>query len=380
MRVLLVDLSRDWRGGQEQALLLLKGLRSRGHGAELVALHGAPLAARAAAEEIPVHTVPYKSRRIGTMRLVSRLVRRHKFDVVHANEPHAVFASFFALAQRHAAFVIARRVVIPVPRDWFHLIRYRAAARIIAVSQAVQKDLLSAKLDPPGVDVIADGVELQQAISAEEGRRARERWGIADGERVLSFAASFSNEKGHALLLDAFNMVRQKVPGVRLLLAGEGPLRREMEERVRDAGLDRAVIFAGFVDDVRAVHAASDVFVFPALFEGAGSALLGAMAAGVPAVALAKGGVPEIIDNERNGLLVREAEPVSLASALLRLLSDQELARKLALAGRETVAAHFSADRMTDETVGAFERLIRRRSLIRDAPLQASERQRAPRE
>lgn len=360
LRVLVVDLERDWRGGQEQVLLLLKGLRARGHAAELVALQDAPLAARAAAAGIPVHALSEKSRRLGALRRIRRLQQERRFDIVHANEPHALMASFFALAQRHAALVIARRVVIPVPRDWFHLIRYRAAARLIAISQAVREDLLAARLDPPGVDVVADGVELQLPISVEERRVARERWKLSPDERVLCFAASFTNEKGHALLLEALALARQKEPGTRLLLAGEGPLRAAIEQQARAIGLGDAVIFAGFVEDVRAVHAASDVFVFPALLEGSGSALLGAMAAGLPTVALAKGGVPEIVEDGRNGLLVREAEAAPLAAAVLRLLGDVELAQRLAQAGRETVAARFSADRMVEATIEVFERVARR--------------------
>ena len=361
MRVLVVDLERrGWRGGQEQVLLLMRGLRARGHHAELVAMRGSLLATRASAERIPVHQVSPGARRFGAFLHVRRLVRGERFDIVLVNESHALFASFFARAHRHAALVIARRVAFPVRRDWFHLIRYRAAARIIAVSEAVREDLLTARLDSARIEIVSDGVELTPPISPEEREAARARWGLAPGEKVFSFPAFFAGEKGHALLLEAFEIVRKKEPNARLLLAGDGPLRAPLEQKARETGLGDAVIFAGFVGDVRPVYAASDAFVFPALVEGAGSAMLAAMAAGVPVVALASGGVPEIVEDDRNGLLVREAKPEPLAEGMLRLLNDPEMAQRLAKAGRSLVTARFSADRMVEDTLAVFERLTHR--------------------
>lgn len=366
MRVLTVDLESDWRGGQEQALLLLKGLRSRGHEAELIALRDGPLAKRAAAEGIPVHKVSQKMRRLSARRLIRQLLRERDFDIVHVNEPHALFSAWLARAHRRAAMVIARRVAFPVPRNFVSLIRYRAAARLVAVSNVVRNDLLAARLDPPGVDVVPDGVELQALISAGERRRAREHWNFSPDDRVLSFVASLTEEKGHGLLLDAFAALRkltssQQMPNSRLLLAGDGPLQASLRQRAQQAGLGDSVIFAGFVEDVRGIHAASDVFVFPALNEGAGSALLSAMACGLPVVALAKGGVNEILENGQNGLLL-DADADLIAKAALRLLDDAELAQKLALAGRQTIAAHFSSDQMVENTLKVFERVTDARS------------------
>ena len=365
VRVLLVDLERSWRGGQEQALLLLKGLRARGHHVELVATANSPLATRSLAEQLIVHTVKADSRRWGAIRHVRRLLRQH-FDIVHVNEPHALFSAWAARAHRHAALVIARRVAIPVPRNAVSLVRYRAAARLIAVSQAVRDDLLSARLDPPGVDVVPDGVVIPPAISDEERQNARDRWHILPDERVISFVASLTKEKGHALLLEAFAVLRQQRSQTRLLIAGDGLLRQQLEQQARGAGLGASVIFPGFVEDVRSVHAASDVFAFPALYEGSGSALLSAMACGLPVVALERGGVPEIVEHERNGLLVEDLAASSLASAILRVLDDSDLAQRLARSGKKTVVEHFSADHMVDNTIQVFNRVARKKESAGD--------------
>jgi glycosyltransferase involved in cell wall biosynthesis len=242
-------------------------------------------------------------------------------------------------------------------RSRLSLARYRAAARILAVSQAVRSELLAAGLDPVRIEVVSDGVDLAPRITPEERSRARVRWGIAEGQPVAAYVASLTPEKGHALLLDAFAELRRSVPGGRLFLAGTGPLQKSLEEKARAANLLSDVRFAGFVEDLRSLYAACDVFVFPSLREGLGSSLLTAMSFGLPVVALSGGGVTEAVEDDGNGLLVKEPVPALFAAAAARLLNDAALARRLGDAARETVAARYSADGMVEATLRVFERL-----------------------
>jgi glycosyltransferase involved in cell wall biosynthesis len=135
-------------------------------------------------------------------------------------------------------------------------------------------------------------------------------------------------------------------------------LRAQLERQAREAGLASAIIFAGFVSDVDSVYAAGDLFVFPSLAEGSGSSLLRAMAYGLPVLALARGGVAEIIEDGRNGVLVQEPSAEDLARAAARMLKNAELRGRLSQAGRETVTSQYSADRMVDGTVRILEKLI----------------------
>src|SRR5262245_51856488 len=147
LRVLLVDLERAWRGGQSQALLLMQGLAAHGHQVELVAMHDAALAQRASAAGIIVHSVQAASRRLGAARMLRSLLAARRYDVVHANEAHALTAAWLAQAHRKTRLVAARRVAFPVSRGQLALARYRAAAAVIAISGAVREQLLAAGLD-----------------------------------------------------------------------------------------------------------------------------------------------------------------------------------------------------------------------------------------
>lgn len=358
IRVLLVDLERVWRGGQEQAFLLMNGLRRRGHCAELLAVKHSAIASRAAAAGIRVHVTSDLGRRLGAAWRLRGLLREKHFDIVYANEAHALTAAWLAHSHRRVPLVAARRVVFPLSRRTLALARYRAAARIVAISHAVRSEMVAAGLDANRIEIVPDGVEIAAAITAEARETARKRWGFRPDETVVACVGALTPEKGHALLIEAFAKLSAEVPNCRLLLAGEGRLRVQLERQAREAGLGSAIVFAGFVTDVESVYAAGDLFVFPSLSEGAGSSLMQAMAYGLPVLAFARGGVAEIIEDGRTGVLVQEASAEALAREAARMLRDAEFKERLARAARETVALRYSAQRMVDDTLRIFEELI----------------------
>jgi L-malate glycosyltransferase len=358
MRVLLVDLERAWRGGQEQALLLMVGLRRSGHCVELVAVKDSAIATRAQAAGIRVEAVSDAGRQIGAAWRLRGLLRGNHLDIVYANEAHALTAAWLARSHRRVPMVAARRVIFPLSHGPISLARYRAAARILAISEAVRNELLAAGLDANRIAVVPDGVEIPAAITPAARENARKHWGFQAKETVIECVGALTAEKGHSLLIDALAKLRADVTNCRLLLAGEGPLRAQLEHQSREAGLAAAIVFAGFVPDVESVYAAGDLFVFPSLSEGAGSSLVRAMAYGLPVVAVARGGVTEIIEDGRTGILVQDASGEALASAAARMLRDAGLRERLSRAARETAASRYSAEHMVDGTVRIFEALM----------------------
>jgi len=355
---LVVDLGRDYRGGQHQALLLVRGLLARGHTPELITLRDSLLARRAKDAGISVHGVSPGRRRLSAALVIRRLLRRRRVDVIHANEPHALSSAWLARAHHSVPLVVSRRIAVPLSKNSFSLARYRAAGRIIAVSQFVRKSVLASGFAENCIDVIYDGVETPPMISPADRDRARNRFAIPQESVWIGNVAAFAPEKGHVLLIRALADLRARFPQCVLLLPGEGPEKTKLRDVVRQLRLEDVVKFPGFVSDIESVYAATHLFVFPSHEEPLGSSLLAAMAHGLPVVAFARGGVPEVVEDGKNGLLVKELDPVALAAAIKRLLSDPAEARRLGEAARETIAARFSADRMVDATLQVYERLI----------------------
>jgi glycosyltransferase involved in cell wall biosynthesis len=166
-------------------------------------------------------------------------------------------------------------------------------------------------------------------------------------------------DKGHAVAVDAIARLRERFPNLRLLVAGEGPARAEVERAV--ATLGGAGVLAGHRDDVMAVLDAADVLVHPSRIDAFPTALLEALAAGVPAVATAVGGIPEIVEDGRTGVLVgASADGAALAAALEPLLADRALRGQLAAWGRERFAARYSAARWAQNLRGLYDDVLTR--------------------
>ena len=356
-----IDTRPDWRGGQNQVLLTLRGLRARGHNVELLALSGGALEKRALAEGFAVHAIPPRSVRPGGARLLRKIMRARRFDIVHAHDPHGLTVAWLAGAHRRAALVAQRRVANPLTGGRIALARYRAAQRIIAVSQFVAESVIRSGIEVQKVEVVYEGVELPKPTAMGEREQAREKLSVATGEILLGCVGYLLPEKGQESLIRTMPSILQEFPNCRLILAGDGPCRREFESLAKKLGVARAVIFAGFVEQIADVYRVLDIFLFPSLAEPLGTSMLAAMSYGLPVIGVASGGVPEMVTHERNGLLVPAPDPAAFADATLRLLRSRDEAKRFGDAARATIAEKFTADRMVEATIEQYERISRER-------------------
>ncbi len=359
MKILHIDTRPDWRGGQHQIFLTMRGQRERGHDAQLLARRGSPLERRASTAKFSVHTFAPRLARFDALLCLREMLDQQQFDFVHAHDPHALTAAWLARAHRRSTLVVSRRVAYPLGRTWPALARYRAAHRIIAVSRFVAQSVLASGIEGRRVGVVHDGVEIPAATSASARATARRGWNIPDSAFLLGCVGYLLPEKGQELLIRAMPLVLTEFPNCRLLLAGDGPLRARLDHLAVDLELRNAVVFAGSVEDVALVYRALDAFVFPSLAEPLGSSLLSAMAHGLPAVAVSSGGVPEIIDNERDGVLVAHPKEEELAGAICNLLADPRKMRQIGGAARQRIAREFTAAQLAENTLHEYEKALR---------------------
>lgn len=222
--------------------------------------------------------------------------------------------------------------------------------RVIAVSHAVRQDLVSR----PGVGipvtkirVIPNGIDFAKLDHVAADVSLRARLGLPPQGPLVATIANFVTVKGHRWLIGAIPRVREEVPGVTFLFYGAGPGAGEVRRMVGAAGVERNVVRV----DERAASALealalSDIVVVPSLSEGFGLVVLEALASGKPVIASAVGGIPEILDDGRTGLLVAPRDSSALAGAIVSLIRDPVRARALGEAGRARVRTRFGADRM----------------------------------
>lgn len=355
---LIVDLETEWRGGQNQALLLLKGLYERGHAAELLAAKGSSLSHRASNAGICVHSVPRGFLRLPAAAKIFGVLGDGRIELVHANEAHAVTATWLAGVQWRLPFVVSRRVGYPIANNPISRARYNSASCILANSHWVAEQAAASGAKKEILKVVYEGVAIPKRITPEQRLIARTRWGIADDGPLLGCVGVLLPDKGQEFLIRALALLRNDFPNSRLLLAGEGASRNELENLAKSLNVSAAVIFAGFVKDIESVYEALDVFLFPALFEGLGTSLLAAMGYGIPSIASRRCAFPEIIENEKSGLLVEEPATQPILAAIKKLFSDPGFARQLGEHGRNQIEQKFSVDRMVEQTLDIYDELL----------------------
>jgi glycosyltransferase involved in cell wall biosynthesis len=355
---LIVDLETEWRGGQNQALLLLKGLYERGHAAELVTAHGSSLGHRAKKLGIYVHTVSRGMFRLRAASKIRSLLADGRIELVHANEAHAVTAAWLAISSRHLPFVVSRRVGYSLGQSWIAKARYRRADTIVANSQWVADQAAESGAPRKKLRVVFEGAEVPPLLTASQRAEARRHWKIPEGAPLLGCVGVFLPDKGQEWLIRALAELRKDVPNTRLILAGDGPSRPGLQKLAVELGVHNAVILPGFVKEVEKVYAALDVFLLPSFFEAFNNSLLAAMAYQIPSIAFRRGALTEIIEDGRSGLIVSGPDVPEICAALKKVLLDRGFAQRLGEAGRARVAENFSADRMVENTLHIYEELL----------------------
>lgn len=361
LNTLHVDLRPEWRGGQYQAWLLLRGLQARGCGVELVTVAGSMLGARATHARITVHEVPPPFLRLRAAKRLRRLTRTTSYSIVHAHEAHAHTALWLADLPATSVRVVSRRVLFPPRTNWIS--RHKYSHRVdhyIAISEQVRSSLAAEPFAYANVSVIYDGVELPTLPSPEQRRAARARFGLEKDAIVLGCLGTLEPAKGHLQAIEAMPTIRQSLPA-HLLIAGEGSLRKQLSRRIHALRLASAVQLLGRVDQLEEFFAAIDIFLFPAVAEGLGTALLLAMAHQLPVIALASTAAAEVIEDGESGRLVLSRHPDTIAGAAVYLARHRDLAAQFAVNARATIAHKFTADRMVEQTLEVYQTLLARR-------------------
>jgi glycosyltransferase involved in cell wall biosynthesis len=358
MRVLHVDTALSWRGGQNQVLLTALGMAARGHEVRLLCRSGGALAERARAEGLFASGAGFRGDvwPPGIASLL-RVLRSFRPDVVQLHDPHALGAGLLALRMAPGpAAVATRRVDFPL-RGPLSRWKYASSHRVIAVSRAIAEVLGRHGIPPGRIRVVYEGVADRPPSPG--GHEVLRGLGIPAGAPVIGNVAALTGHKDHQTLIRAAALVLQRKPAVRVVILGEGHLRRELESEAAALGLGGRCVFAGFRKDLDLLMPAFTIFCLSSRLEGLGTSLLDAMCLGVPIVATAAGGIPEAVEDGVTGRLVAPGDPGGLAEALVELLEDEGRRRELAAAGRRRFVERFSADRMVDETLRVYRELPR---------------------
>jgi glycosyltransferase involved in cell wall biosynthesis len=210
------------------------------------------------------------------------------------------------------------------------------------------------------ITVIHNGIDLApyQLNSRLDGLVARREWDLSPDQKVVGTVGRLVPIKGYDIFLQAAAKIAAYAADTMFLMIGEGPCEEELKEQARELGLQDRVIFAGHRKDIPRLFRAMDLFVISSFSEGGPIVLLEAMASEVPVVATRVGGVPEVLVDKVNGLMVEPHNSLDLADKVIHLLKAPELGDQFRQAGLATVHSEFTQERVTEKTEQLYEQII----------------------
>lgn len=343
IRVAHINLARGYRGGERQTQLLIEGLAERGWSQSLIARRGEALARRCAGTT-GLETVEVAGN------VVAGALALRSCDLVHVHEGRATQAAYLNSLMRGTPYVLTRRVQKGPRHTRSNRKMYGRAAAIVPVSRAIGESV-SALDGSLAWRVIPDA---SSALLADPARAAALRASFGGDFVIGHVGALDDSHKGQLQIIAIARELAETEPGVRFVLVGSG--RDEPLLRQAAAGLDNAY-FAGQVEDVGNYLAAFDAFIYPSRHEGLGSILLDALEAGLPVVGTAVGGIPEIIEDGKNGILCFPDDIEAMAAAVLQFYRDPVLREGVGKVNRIR-AEEFSPARMTTRYIDLYTDLV----------------------
>lgn len=355
IRVLMFIQLLELGGSETQCVEVARQLAREGYSVTVGCLRaGGPLEKKLTEAGVrcvafPVPGTLLRPSTILQMLKLTAFIRRERFSVIHTND---LYSNLFAIP---AAWLARVPVIISSRRDmsrwwWYTPTRRKIlrriqslSTRVLVNSEAVRQDLITRDgFDPKRIVVVYNGIDFEKFSSAKGNRGQLLPEVPLDSKVIVMVANMHAGAKGHGDLIEAARTVKERFPETRFLLAGDGEMRPFFEDQVRALGLAEMFVFLGHRTDIPQLLSCCDIGVLASKSEGLPNAVLEYLAAGLPVVATAVGGVPEIIENDVHGLLIPPENPAALSTAILRLLEDPQLRASLGKAGQERARTRFN--------------------------------------
>ncbi|GJL65817.1 MAG: glycosyl transferase group 1 [Nitrospirales bacterium] len=354
-------------GGQEfRTLNEISGMVKRGHYVVLAVQPCSQLAIRAKQHGLVVEEVNMSRERwLWLIVVFLKIIARHQIQVVNSHGSIDSWTAAIAgrFSRRFPLIVRTRHKSTKISRTWRHRVLYQRLPHAVITTGEAVKNIVVGQADVPAERVfsIPTGVDLETFRPDRQGDGRKAHSSITVQPVVIGTVAFFRSYKGLSYLLEAFRMVASSLPHAMLQLVGDGPDYASIVKKRDELGLEEQVILTGFQEDVASILSNLDVFVLPSIeAEGVPQSLTQAMAMGGAVVATDVGSVREVVKHETTGLLVEAKNSESLAHAIIRLATNQELREQLGQAAKRHIAECYSFHGMLVRTESVYRACLER--------------------
>jgi glycosyltransferase involved in cell wall biosynthesis len=340
IKVVHIDTEKGWRGGQQQAAYLHESLVKQNIKSILVCQPESKFHDYCIEKRLPVNPI----RMLGEIDIISAFriasyARSNGYNIIHAHSSHAMSIGLFVKYFFQKIKLIAvRRVDFHIQKNFFSKLKYNSKKidKIVCISDEIKRVLLSDRVNSDKLIAIHSGIDINKFDNVAPLTSFRQEI-KSENKIIIGTVAAFAGHKDYPNLLKAAKIVLEKRDNIKFLSLGDGPLENEIKQLHKELNLKDDFIFLGFKNNVGEYLKHFDIFVLASKREGLGTSILDAQSVGLPVVACKIGGIPEVVKNEENGLLVPPRDPKALAKAILKLVRNGELRNKFSRAALNTI-------------------------------------------
>ena len=288
---------------------------------------------------------------------LSKIIHKEKIDIVHSWLFQANIISRISARLAGVNRVISSVRVMEQEKKWqlfIERITSNLCKKIIVNSRALKNFLLEKNVaDSEKIEVIYNGIEVSEN---SDKRNIFKELGLKENEKIIGTVGRLHKQKGIEYFLESAKIILPSVGfSLKFIIVGDGPERKKLESKARRLGIKNEVLFTGIREDAINLISIMDIFVLPSLWEGTPNVVLEAMLWGKPVISTEVGGVPELIENQVDGILVKPGNPVALADAVLQALKNERESIQMGIRAKEKVKKYFSIEKMVEQTEKLYQ-------------------------
>ncbi|MFQ6069165.1 MAG: glycosyltransferase family 4 protein [Candidatus Aminicenantales bacterium] len=361
MSLFLIDAEKEWKTGQKQTFFIARELKKRGYSFLLVAQPESCLHHKALEEELPV--LPLKMGFTARV-FLAREMKKHNCLVAHFDDGCGFRAGAAASQMAHVPLRILSTRKASFQRNFFSWRRYRKGIdRIVAPSEGVRMMLMRRGLEARLIEIIPCGVDFSPFEKAYSSNYFHREFSVETDKYLVGILSHLPDEAAHYHLLHTARILREFTERIKVIVISDGPLNIDLRTQTRELDGGSMIYILGLRQHLPHILSSLDVFVISSFPRGLGNSLLDAMASRIPVIVEKAEDIPHLIIHGETGLFVPPGDSSYLASTILALFKNRELASRLGERGYEFVKKNYSARSMAERVISLYEREAERKKI-----------------
>ncbi|MCX7549979.1 glycosyltransferase family 4 protein [Xanthomarina sp. F2636L] len=349
MRLLQITASNVWRGHEQQIVYYYDEFDSKIEHQVLLCPTDTRLAEIAKEKNYTFYGLPdYSKSKKLWISTINKIVKEHNIDIIliHNSKAHTLCIMYSLLYRSKVPMVFFRTLIKKIDtnalRKWKY--NYKHLKKLVCVSQAVVDVLKPAIKDHSRLSIVGSATDISEFPKKKATGLLLNEFNLPTDTILIGNISAFVPFKDHYTFVNAAKIIKSKNSKVKFVLVGKGEMEDEIKAYVKELGLENDFIFTGFRKDIPEIFPEFDVFMFTSKLEPTGGVLLEAYNCHVPIVATNYGGIPEVVENNKTGILCEKENPVAFAEAALKIIEDKNLREQLVINGEKHLLDNFTKE------------------------------------